>query len=68
MEEQLEQGVEEFSQPDLRMSVTKPVGAKWLISVYDYLRSNESIISNGFKAAGLFDIINFIINCLLYTW
>lgn len=57
VEEQLEQGVEEFSQPDLRMSVMKPVGAKWLISVYDYLRSNESIISNGFKAAGIFDII-----------
>lgn len=37
--------------------MTKPVGAKWLISVYDYLRSNESIISNGFKAAGLFDIM-----------
>ena len=57
VEEQLEQGVEELSQPDLRMSVMKPVGAKWLISVDDYLRSNESIISNGFKAAGIFVLI-----------
>lgn len=38
------------SQPvDLRMSVVKPVGAKWLIKAYDYMKSNGNIVRNGFR-------------------
>ncbi len=58
VEKQLDQGVEEFAQADLRMSIMKPHGAKWLIGVYDHLLSNESIIKNGFKAAGILDPIS----------
>lgn len=51
VEEQLEEEVEEPMQADLRpMFVIKPIGAKWLISLYNYLLSNPLIISNGFKA------------------
>jgi hypothetical protein len=38
---------------DLRSSLMKPLGARWLISLYDYLKEHNSIIVNGFKAAGL---------------
>ena len=34
---------------DLRLSVVKPEGARWMISMCDYLKSKPEIISNGFK-------------------
>ena len=38
---------------DLRMSVIKPLGAKWMVNLYDYLKSKPEIICNGFRAAGI---------------
>ena len=35
----------------------KELEAKWIVSAYDYLRSNPSIIVNGFKAAGIVDAV-----------
>ena len=32
---------------DLRLSLMKPLGARWLISLYDYLKEHNSIIVNG---------------------
>ena len=29
--------------------VVKPEGARWMISMYDYLKGKPEIISNGFK-------------------
>ena len=54
---QLDEG-KEVSPIDLKLSTLKPLGAHWLISLYDYLNSEQgtSIIANGFKAAGIFDI------------
>lgn len=43
---------------DLRMSIMKPLGAQWLTSLYDHLQANEMIVKNGFKAAGILDIIS----------
>ena len=34
---------------DLRMSVIKELGCKWLVSAYDHIRSHPDIISNGFR-------------------
>lgn len=34
---------------DLHLSILKPEGAKWMISVYDYLLSKPDIITNDFK-------------------
>ena len=34
---------------DLWLSVVKPEGAKWMIAMYNYLKSKPKIISNGFK-------------------
>ena len=52
VEKQLDQGAEHTS-IDLRTSVMKPLGAHWLVSLHDYLQENNSIIKNGFKAAGI---------------
>ena len=34
---------------DLRMSVVKPLGLQWMISLHDYLRGKPEIIQNDFK-------------------
>ena len=52
VQHQLDEG-EEISPVDLKMSTMKPLGARWLVSVYDYMNENSSIVKNGFKAAGI---------------
>ena len=49
---QLEEGAD-IVPIDLKLSTLKPLGARWLISMYDYLKEHDSIIVNGFKAAGI---------------
>ena len=38
---------------DLRASVVKPLGAQWMVELYDYFKGKPDIIRNGFVAAGL---------------
>ena len=38
---------------DVKMTVIKEVGARWLVSLYDYLLNNPDICSNGFSKAGI---------------
>ena len=40
---------------DLRFSVIKPIGAQWVIELYNYLKEHPNIISNGFKHVGITD-------------
>ena len=42
---------------DLRLSIVKPLGARWIVKVYDYMKSNPEIIRNGFKGAGITDFL-----------
>ena len=42
---------------DLRLSVVKPLGAKWMVKLYDYLKSKPEIVQNGFKGAGITDCL-----------
>ena len=56
----LDQGVQELTPTDLRMSIMKPLGACWLVSLHDYLKDHSSIISNGFKAAGIVDFLSVV--------
>ena len=37
------------------MSVVKPVGAKWMLKLYDYFKAHPEIIQNGFKGTGITD-------------
>jgi len=41
----------------LRFSVVKPIGAQWVIELYDYLKGHPHIISNGFKHVGITDAL-----------
>ena len=50
---QLDEGAISISPVNLRMSLMKPIGARWLVSLYDYIRANNSLVLNGFKAAGI---------------
>jgi len=38
---------------DLSLSVVKPLGAIWLINLFDYLHTHPEIARNGFRKAGL---------------
>ena len=38
---------------DLKLSIVKPIGAKWLMELYDYLKAKPEIIINGFRGAGI---------------
>ncbi len=52
VQHQLDEGAE-ISPVDLKLSTMKPLGARWLVSLFDNLKENSSIIENGFKAAGI---------------
>ena len=43
---------------NFKLSTMKPLGVKWLIELFDYLKTNNSIIKNGFKAAEITGILN----------
>jgi len=56
IEKQLEDGIEE--EVDMRLSIMKPLSAKWMIELYHYFVSRPDIIINGFHAAGIIDILH----------
>ena len=43
---------------DMCMSIMKPLGAQWLIKVYDQIKSSQSIITNGFRASGITETLS----------
>ena len=45
--------LKEKHQRNLRLSVMKPIGVKWLVELHDYMTSKPEIIKNGFKEAGI---------------
>lgn len=42
---------------DLRLSVMKELEAIWMVSAYDYIKSNKTIIQNRFSKTGIMDAI-----------
>ena len=38
---------------DLRLSIVKPLSAKWFVQLSDYFKEHPEIIKNGFKGAGI---------------
>ena len=38
---------------DLSLAVVKPLGARWMMKFFDYMKQNSSIIKNGFIKAGI---------------
>ena len=43
----------ELESVDLKMSIVKPLGAKWMMNLYDYMKDKPDIIRNGFRHAGI---------------
>ena len=43
------QGLDPKEPVDLRLTVMKPLGATWMISLYQHLKRNPTIIKNGFS-------------------
>ena len=37
----------------MRLSIMKPIGAQWLLEMYEYFKSHPNLIINGFRAAGI---------------
>ena len=50
---QLRRKVKPMQSIDLWLSVVKPLGVRWMISLYDYFKAKPDIIKNGFKEAGI---------------
>ena len=52
---QLDEGDTGGQHIDTRLSIMKPLGARWLVELHDYLSANPSFAVNGFSAAGILD-------------
>lgn len=52
VEKQMDQGMEhapvDLAPVNPRMSIMKPLGARWLVSLHDYFQESNSILKNGF--------------------
>ena len=53
----------EIEPVDMRVSIVKPISAKWMVDLYDFL-AHLQIIKNGFKHVGITD---FLANYLWYS-
>ena len=42
---------------DMRLSVMKSIGAKWMIEASEYIKSHPEMIRNGFKNVGIVDFL-----------
>ena len=43
---------------DLWLSNMKPLGAHWLVELYDHFKANPTVLLNGFRAAGITNCLN----------
>ena len=62
MATQLSDEKQEVEPVDLRLSVVKPLGAKWMIELFDHFKQHPEIIRNVFSAAGISDCLNYDIH------
>ena len=53
VQKQLDDGVQQITPVDLKMSTMKSLGARWLVSLHDHINENNSFILNSFKATGI---------------
>ena len=54
---QMEENPSQLKPIDLKLSVMKPLGARWMIQLYDHFKSTPKVVVNGFKATGIFDCV-----------
>ena len=41
----------------MQLSIIKPIDAKWMMDLYDYIKSKPELVINGFRNVGIVDII-----------
>lgn len=44
---------------DLSLTRMKPLGAKWIVKLYDFLQQNPNIVANGFVGCGITETLAF---------
>ena len=54
----IDQLEEDTQQVDMRLNIMKPLGAHWLVALYDYICANPTFVVNGFSKAGILDILS----------
>ena len=42
---------------DLHLNMMKPLGAQWMVELFNHFKVKSSIICNGFKVAGIADCL-----------
>ena len=42
---------------DLKLSVIKPLGAKWMAAAHDHIKNNPDLVKNGFNEAGILNYL-----------
>ena len=42
---------------NLKLSVVKPLSAKWMVVVHEHIKNNPDLVKNGFKEAGISDCL-----------
>ena len=47
---------------DVRISIVKPLHAKWIVKFYDYIRSKPELVKNGWKKSGIVERLHEKIN------
>ena len=50
-------GSAEVAPFDLRLCIVKPLGARWMMQLYDHMKPDPSLVANGFKGAGITDFL-----------
>ena len=48
----------EDTEVDIKLSVMKPLSARWIISACDYLRTEAGIVRGGFVEAGICEAVD----------
>ena len=46
-----------ISQVDTRISVIKPLHAKWVVQFYDYVRGNRDVVKSGWRKSKIIDAV-----------
>ena len=56
---QMEKGRDVYEvEVPFKLSVMKPIHARWILGLYDYMLNSGDFIQKGFKIAGIDDAIN----------
>ena len=54
---EIEKGINVFSvNIEMKLSIVKPLHARWLISLYDHMQNNRQVIIKAFEMAGIIPI------------